>query len=323
MEETLLQIKNVKKFFPIRRSFLGQARAWVRAVDGVSLSVMKGETLALVGETGCGKSTLARTILRLFEPTAGEIFFKGSDILTFDKNRMRKVRKDMQMIFQDPLASLDPRKKIKDIIGEGLDIQKMCSGAERMDRICLMIERVGLEREFLNRYPHEFSGGQRQRISIARALVLNPELIIADEPVSALDVSVKAQIINLFMDLQYEYALSYLFITHDLLLVEHLCDRVAVMYLGKVCEMGKRKKVFSSPLHPYTQALFSSIPVPDPQRKKKKMVLQGEVPSAVNPPPGCNFHPRCKNALGKCREISAELIEVGEGHWVACHLHRM
>ncbi len=319
--ELLVEVKNLRKFFPVRTHFWAREKLFVQAVNNVSLTIKRGETLGLVGESGCGKSTLGRLILRLEEPTAGEIYFEGENILQFKAERLRQMRRQMQIIFQDPYSSLNPRKTVGSIIGEPLVIHKIGTKKEREERVRYLMEVVGLRPEHINRYPHEFSGGQRQRIGIARALALNPKLIIADEPVSALDVSIQAQVLNLLEDLQDEFHLTYLFIAHDLSVVEHISDRVAVMHLGRIAELAKSDELYRNPKHPYTQALLSANPVPDPTLERKRVILQGEVPSPINPPPGCNFHTRCPQRFDPCDQIVPELKEVELDHWVACHLY--
>ncbi len=298
--ENILEIKNVKKYFPIRKGLLLREVGQVKAVDDVSFSVRKGETLGLVGESGCGKSTLGRTLIRLYEPTAGEIKFKGEDFLHVKGEHLRKMRRDMQMIFQDPYASLDPRMTVGQILLQPFEIHNVMNSKEREARAKELLEIVGLKASHFNRYPHEFSGGQRQRISIARAVALNPSLIIADEPVSALDVSIQAQVLNLMKDLQEKLGLTYVFISHDLSVIEHLCDRIAVMYLGKIVEIATRDELFSHPQHPYTQALIGAIPRVGAGKKKMKKSLEGEVPSPINPPKGCPFHTRCPQKMDRC-----------------------
>ena len=315
----LLEIKNLEKHFPMGGGWFGGKREYVKAVDGVSLTVEDGETLGLVGESGCGKSTLGRCITRLIEPSAGEIFFEGREITALNKDDMRDMRRSMQIIFQDPYASLNPRMRIGEIIGEGLEIHNIAKGAEKRERVIGLLARVGLHAEHYDRYPHEFSGGQRQRIGVARALAVNAKFIVADEAVSALDVSVQAQILNLLQDLQDEFKLTYFFISHDLRVVEHISQRVAVMYLGKIVEIASSEAIYSDAQHPYTKALLSAAPVPDPTRKAKRMVLQGDVPSPINPPSGCHFHPRCPFAEKICSEVEPELTNEG-GHQVACHV---
>ncbi len=319
--DVLLEIKNLKKHFPVRGGFLDGSRGMVKAVDGVSLEVYKGETLGLVGESGCGKTTLGRMILRLEEPTEGEILFEGENVLKYNGERLKQFRRDVQMVFQDPYASLNPRRSAGSTIGEPLLIHGLTDAREREERVARLMEIVGLTREQMGRYPHEFSGGQRQRIGVARALALNPKLIVADEPVSALDVSIQAQILNLLKDLQSEFGLTYIFISHDLSVVEHMSDRVAVMYLGKVVELASSTVLYDTPLHPYTKVLFSAIPVPDPVRKKERIVPGGDVPSPVKPPPGCTFHPRCPFRIQRCDREIPFLTEISKGHLVACHLY--
>ncbi|MBT5047438.1 MAG: dipeptide ABC transporter ATP-binding protein [Rhodospirillaceae bacterium] len=315
----LLEIKNLRKYFPINSGFLSRTREDVKAVDGVSLTVEDGETLGLVGESGCGKSTLGRCVIRLIEPSSGDIHFEGQNISDLNATDMRDIRRKMQIIFQDPYASLNPRMRIGDIIGEGLEIHNIASGDDLKHRVMAMLERVGLREEHYTRYPHEFSGGQRQRIGVARALAVNAKFIVADEAVSALDVSIQAQILNLLQDLQTEFKLTYFFISHDLRVVEHVSDRVAVMYLGKIVEIAPASKIYSDGQHPYTRALLSAVPIPDPTRKAERMVLQGDVPSPINPPSGCHFHPRCPFAEKICSEVEPELAYDGD-HGVSCHL---
>jgi oligopeptide/dipeptide ABC transporter ATP-binding protein len=321
-KEVLLSVKNLVKSFPVKGGFFGREIASVKAVQNVSFDIYKGETLGLVGESGCGKSTLGRTILRLIEPTSGEIFFKGQDITRIGQAELRKLRRNMQIIFQDPFASLNPRMTIEEILSEPLEIHQLAKTRdERLKRIYQLFELVGLRRESLTRYPHEFSGGQRQRICIARALAVEPEFIVCDEPVSALDVSIQAQIVNLLQDLQKELKLTYLFIAHDLKVVEHISNRVAVMYLGKVAEIAEGEELYSAPKHPYTKALLSAIPIPDPTHKKERVILQGDVPSPLNPPKGCFFHPRCPVVQDKCKIDHPELLIAGKNeiHRAACH----
>ena len=321
MPETkpLLDARRLIKYYPIRGGVFMKEIAAVKAVDDISLSIRKGETLGLVGESGCGKSTFGRAIMRLEEPTAGEVWFEGDNILTYDAEQIRALRKKMQIIFQDPFSSLNPRKPVASIVGEPLLIHGMKSRREREARVLELLEVVGLSKEHMRRYPHMFSGGQRQRIGVARALALNPDLVVCDEAVSALDVSIQAQVINLLKDLQNEFSLTYLFISHDLHVVEYISDRVAVMYLGKIVELAASQAVYGTPLHPYTQALLSASPMPDPQKKHNRILLKGDVPSPINPPPGCRFHTRCHYAQAICTEQEPMLREVRDGHQAACH----
>ncbi|MEA3423057.1 MAG: dipeptide ABC transporter ATP-binding protein [Bacillota bacterium] len=320
--EILLEVKNLKKYFEITKGFFGRSREYVQAVDDISFFIRKGETLGLVGESGCGKSTTGRTIIRLYNPTAGEIIYDGVDISNLSENELKPYRKKIQMIFQDPYASLNSRMTVGDIIGESLDIHNIASGAARNERVLDLLERVGLSKDHASRYPHEFSGGQRQRIGIARALAVDPEFVICDEPISALDVSIQAQVVNMLDDLQKEFDLTYLFIAHDLSMVKHISNRIGVMYLGKLVEVTGRNDLYDSPEHPYTQALLSAIPVPDPEvaRNAKRIILEGDVPSPINPPSGCRFRTRCRYAMKRCAEEEPVLREVKEGHYVACHL---
>ena len=317
---TVLDVVELKKHFPVKKGLLRRTVGQVYAVDGVSFSINEGETLGLVGESGCGKSTVARTVLRLIEPTAGSILLDGNDVTRLGKTAMRPYRRQMQMIFQDPFSSLNPRMSAGDIVGEPLTVHRIASGREKETMVASIFDQVGLRRSQMRAFPHEFSGGQRQRISIARALALNPRLIVADEPVSALDVSIQAQVINLMMDLQREKRLSYLFIAHDLAVVEHISHRIAVMYLGKIVEYADKETLFTQPKHPYTEALLSAVPVPNPRLKREKRLLQGDVPSPINPPPGCTFHTRCPYAEPRCRVDKPVLREIGPGHGVSCHL---
>jgi oligopeptide transport system ATP-binding protein len=319
-ETTLLEVRGLKKYFPIRRGMFSRVSGHVRAVDGVDLSLRRGETLGLVGESGSGKTTTGRCILRLMEPTAGTITFEGVDLLALSAPEMRKMRREMQVIFQDPYSSLNPRMRVGTIVGEPLAIHKIARGSERSDRVAELLRRVGLDPSAMKRYPHEFSGGQRQRIGIARALALKPKLIICDEPVSALDVSIQAQVVNLLMDLQDEFTLTYLFIAHDLSVVEHISDRVAVMYLGKIVEVADAETLYRDPKHPYTQALLSAIPVPDPDARPQRTLLKGELPSPALPPPGCAFHPRCPVAVQECSRTEPALRRVGKDQLASCHL---
>jgi oligopeptide/dipeptide ABC transporter ATP-binding protein len=318
----LLEVRQLKKYFPIHKGVFSRVSGYVHAVDGVSFHIERGETLGLVGESGCGKSTVGRTLLKLLEPTAGRIIVDGDDITDLDTARMFPYRRKMQMIYQDPYASLNPRMTAGDIVSEPLIIHATAGRRERQERVAALFERVGLRPELMTSYAHEFSGGQRQRIGIARALGLEPELIIGDEPVSALDVSIQAQIVNLLMDLQDEYGLSYLFVAHDLAVVEHISHRVAVMYLGRIVETADKASLFEMPLHPYTEALLSAVPVAKARaRGRKRMILTGDVPSPVKPPSGCHFHTRCPYAFGRCRHEEPALREVQPSHWAACHLH--
>jgi len=318
----LLEVTDLKKHFPIYRGVFSKVSGHVYAVDGVSFTIAKGETLGLVGESGCGKSTVGRTLLRLLEPTAGTVKVAGEDITHLDGERLLPYRRRMQMIYQDPYASLNPRMTAGEIVGEPMVVHDVGTTPERREKVASLFERVGLRPEAVGRYPHEFSGGQRQRIGIARALALNPDLIVGDEPVSALDVSIQAQIINLLMDLQDEFGLSYLFVAHDLAVVEHISHRVAVMYLGRIVEMTDRKSLFEMPLHPYTEALLSAVPIPKASaRSRKRVILTGDVPSPINPPSGCHFHARCPYAMPRCKTESPPLREVVPGHVAACHLH--
>jgi oligopeptide transport system ATP-binding protein len=318
-EAPLLEVKHLKKYFPIKGGVFSKTIGYVYAVDDVNFTIASGETLGLVGESGCGKSTTGRTILRLIEPTDGEVYFEGQDITQLDKSAMRALRREMQIIFQDPYASLNPRMTVGSIIGEPLEIHKIAKGAEKEERVASLLQKVGLRAEDMRKYPHEFSGGQRQRIGIARALALNPKLIVCDEPVSALDVSIQAQVINLLEDLQAEFSLSYLFIAHNLNVVEHISDRVAVMYLGQIVELASDEELYKNPQHPYTEALLSAVPIPDPTIKKKRIILEGDVPSPINPPKGCHFHTRCMYKEKICEEVEPEFKDIGGGHWVACH----
>ncbi len=321
-KKTLVKVRDLKKYFPITSGVIVQREVGaVKAVDGVSFDVYEGETLGIVGESGCGKSTMGRTVLQLYRPTAGTVEFEGKEISSLKGEDLRKMRRRMQMIFQDPYASLNPRMTVGRIIAEPLAVHGVGSSKEQMERVQYLLERVNLNPYFVNRYPHEFSGGQRQRIGIARALALNPSFVVCDEPISALDVSIQAQVVNLLQDLQKEFNLTYLFIAHDLSMVRHICDRVAVMYLGKVVEVAPADELYSNPLHPYTQALLSAVPVPDPEveRKRQRIILKGDVPSPANPPLGCNFNTRCPVAVDLCFKEEPELEEARPGHWVACH----
>ena len=316
--ETLVEVSNLVKYFPVRAGLLQRVVNQVKAVDDVSFAVKRGETLGLVGESGCGKTTVGRTMLRLVEPTSGQVKFDGKDVFSMKPNELKSVRRDMQIIFQDPYASLDPRVPIGESVMEGLQIHQIGSPRERVDIMMETIKKVGLEDYHVRRYPHEFSGGQRQRIGIARALALRPRFIVCDEPVSALDVSIQSQVLNILKDLQVEFGLTYLFIAHNLSVVEHVSDRVAVMYLGKMVELASREDLFRNPLHPYTQALMSSIPVPNPRLKRQRIILKGEVPSPLNPPSGCRFHTRCPWAIEICSQQEPEFKELMPNHWAAC-----
>ena len=317
----LLEVRHVKKYFPIRKGVLQQEVARVHAVDDVTFAVREGETLGLVGESGCGKSTLGRTLVRLLEPTDGEIIFQGRAIQDLGTRRLRPLRREMQMVFQDPYASLNPRKRVGTIISDPMRIHDLGNRNERKTRVGELLETVGLSPEHYNRFPHEFSGGQRQRIGIARALALRPKLIVADEPVSALDVSIQSQMLNLLEDLQNEFQLTYIFIAHDLGVVRHVSDRIAVMYLGKIVELSPAEELYTRPIMPYTEALLSAVPIPDPDlaEKRERIVLEGDVPSPINPPSGCRFHPRCRYATDVCKQIEPPLVDYGNGHLAACH----
>ena len=318
----LIEVRDLKKHFPVHKGLFGRTTGTVYAVDGVTFHIDPGETLGLVGESGCGKSTLGRVLVKLLEPTSGQIVLGGEDITHHSGEQMMPYRRRMQMIYQDPYASLNPRMTVGEIVGEPLTIHRAVHAGERRDRVAALFERVGLRAELMDHYPHEFSGGQRQRIGIARALALSPELVVGDEPVSALDVSIQAQIINLLIDLQDELKLSYLFVAHDLAVVEHLSHRVAVMYLGRIVELTDKISLFEMPLHPYTEALLSAVPIPNARaRTRKRTILKGEVPSPINPPTGCHFHTRCPYATARCRKEIPALREVATGHLVSCHLH--
>ncbi len=316
----MLEIRNLKKHFPVGEGLFSRGKGAVKAVDGVNLTINEGETVGLVGESGCGKSTLGRTILRLIEPTSGEVIFQGKNLLTMPQRELRDMRRQMQIIFQDPYASLNPRMRVGDIVGEGLEIHKLAKGKAKRDRVMELLHQVGLREDHYDRYPHEFSGGQRQRIGIARALAVSPKFIVCDEPVSSLDVSIQAQIINLLQELQEKMHLTYLFISHDLRVVEHISHRVAIMYLGKVVEIAKGDTIYRDAKHPYTRALLSAVPIPDMSRKKERVVLEGDVPSPVNPPPGCTFHPRCSYREALCSQSEPPLDFTADGHGVACHV---
>jgi len=318
-EKAILRVKNLKKYFQVGGGFLGGDGLTIRAVDDVSFYVRPGETFGLVGESGCGKTTLGQTIIRLYDPTGGQVIFDGTDISRLAPRQMRPYRRDIQMIFQDPSASLDPRMTVGSVISEPLNVFGIGSKSERRERVQELLRVVGLNAYFANRYPHEFSGGQRQRIGIARALALNPKLVICDEPVSALDVSIQAQVLNLLKSLQDQFSLTYLFIAHNLAVVAHISDRVGVMYLGKLVEIGEAREITERPRHPYTQALISAVPIPDPQRERGRIILQGDVPSPARPPSGCRFNPRCPIARPNCSVDEPELRLVSPDHWVACH----
>jgi oligopeptide/dipeptide ABC transporter ATP-binding protein len=317
-KKDLIEVKGLVKYFPVKGGLLQRVVAWVQAVEEVSFNIRVGETVGLVGESGCGKTTVGRTMLRLIEPTDGSVFFDGVDVFRLKGAELKEMRRNMQIIFQDPYASLDPRMPIGESISEGLRIHRIGSARQRYEMTIEMLRKVGMEDYHAKRYPHEFSGGQRQRIGIARALALHPRFIIADEPVSALDVSIQSQVLNILKELQDELGLTYLFIAHNLSVVEHISDRVAVMYLGKIVEFAERQDLFRNPLHPYTQALMSAIPIPDPTIRRERIILQGDVPSPLNPPPGCRFHPRCPIAFDICAMEEPPLREVSQDHWVAC-----
>ena len=321
MTKPLLKVEGLKKYFPIKKGLLGKTVGQIKAVDNVSFYVNEGETLGIVGESGCGKSTTGRMLMRLLEPTEGTVEFDGKDLTSLSTEEMRKTRRDIQMVFQDPYASLNPRHTIEKILGEPLLVHGMKDSKERRDKIYEFLEIVGLSKYHAKRYPHQFSGGQRQRIGIARALMTNPKLIIADEPVSALDVSIQAQVLNLMKDLQSEFNLTYIFIAHDLGVVRHISDRVGVMYLGKIVEVSESEQLYANPLHPYTQALLSAVPVPDPAYEKQEILLEGDIPNPADPPTGCTFHTRCPYVMDVCRKEIPQLIEMEKGHSVACHLY--
>jgi oligopeptide transport system ATP-binding protein len=320
--DVILRVENLKKYFPVRRGVFQRHVGDVKAVDGVSFEVRRGETLGLVGESGCGKTTTGRTIVRLYEPTDGHVYFNGLDLSQLNGNRLREIRCKIQMVFQDPYASLNPRMSVLGIVGEPLRAHRIAAGKERIERVAELLRLVGLNPALMKRYPHEFSGGQRQRVGLARALALNPDLIICDEPISALDVSIQAQVVNLMEELQRKLGLTYIFIAHDLSMVRHISDRVAVMYLGKIVELTSRDTLYTNPLHPYTQALLSAVPVPDPvvEEHRERIILQGDLPSPAEPPVGCNFNARCPVPTDACFEAEPEFIEVEPGHFCACHL---
>ena len=318
----VLRVAGLKKYFPVRRGLLQSVAGHVRAVDGVSFDIQAGETLCLVGESGCGKSTVGKTILRLQEPTAGQIWLGGTEVTTLSEEQMRAHRRQVQMVFQDPYSSLNPRMRVGQIIAEPLENFDIAHGAEKDRQVLALLDKVGLRQDAVARFPFEFSGGQRQRLGIARALALNPRLIVADEPVSALDVSVQAQVLNLLMDLQEEFGLSYLFVSHDLAVVEHIGHRIAVMYLGRIVELAPRERIFAQPQHPYTEALMAAAPIAAPKARGARLVIEGDVPSPINPPPGCHFHTRCPYVEARCRVDAPPLQEIGPGHVVACHLRQ-
>jgi peptide/nickel transport system ATP-binding protein/oligopeptide transport system ATP-binding protein len=317
--EFILEVKNLKKYFPIKAGVFRKTVAFVKAVDGVSFQVRQGETFGIVGESGCGKSTLGMTLLKLHTPTSGKVLFENQDVFSLSDSELRKLRRNIQMIFQDPFSSLNPRMSVGAIIEEGLSTHRIGNAQERKAMVEVLVEKVGLSKDVLKRYPHEFSGGQRQRIGIARALALKPKLVIADEAVSALDVSIRSQIINLLKDLKDEFSLTYIFISHDLAVVRYICDRIMVMYLGKAVEIAPKEALFENPLHPYTVSLISAGPVPDPDYKVRRIILKGDVPSPINPPAGCRFHTRCPVSQPLCASQEPDLLEVQPGHWVACH----
>ena len=316
----VLRVEGLKKFFPVRRGVLQRVAGHVKAVDGVSFSIQAGETLCLVGESGCGKSTVGKTILRLQEPTAGKIWLGDTEVTTLNEEQMHSHRRQAQMVFQDPYSSLNPRMRAGQIVAEPLENYGLAQGAEKERQVVSLLEKVGLRKDAMERFPFEFSGGQRQRLGIARALALNPRLIVADEPVSALDVSVQAQVLNLLMDLQDEFGLAYLFVSHDLAVVEHIGHRIAVMYLGRIVELAPKDRIFSKPLHPYTEALMAAAPIADPLARRDRLVIEGDVPSPINPPSGCHFHTRCPYAIARCKTEYPPLQEIVPGHVVACHL---
>ncbi|GAA0746803.1 dipeptide ABC transporter ATP-binding protein [Clostridium oceanicum] len=317
----LMKVRNLKKYFPIKSGFFGNAQSYVKAVDDVSFDIYEGETLGLVGESGCGKSTTGRMLVSLLDPTEGEILFNGENVQNIKKKSRKELSKNIQIIFQDPYASLNPRMSVKDIIAEPMKINNIARGAELDKRVDRLLNYVGLASYHKDRYPHEFSGGQRQRVGIARAISVNPKLIVCDEPVSALDVSIQAQVLNLLNDLQKEFNLTYLFIAHGLNVVKHISNRVGVMYLGKIVEIGTDKELYNNPKHPYTKALLSAIPIPDPTKKKERIILRGDVPSPINPPSGCRFHTRCSECMDICKKERPKMITLEDGHKVACHLY--
>ncbi|HEY3313707.1 MAG TPA: dipeptide ABC transporter ATP-binding protein [Bacillota bacterium] len=321
-DDILVRVEHLKKYFPVMGGILARPVGYVRSVDDISFDVPRGKTFGLVGESGCGKTTTARLVLRLLEPTSGRILFEGRDLAKMGREELRRQRREMQIVFQDPYASLNPRIPVEQIVGEALEVHRIAKGKAKHDRVMELLEMVGLRAEQARRYPHEFSGGQRQRIGVARALALNPKLIVADEPVSALDVSIQSQIINLLEDLQKRLGLTYLFIAHDLSVVRHISDVVGVMYLGKIVELAAEKDLYDSPLHPYSRALLSAVPIPDPLQHRERIVLEGDVPSPVHPPAGCRFHTRCPIAIDRCKAEEPALRDLGGGHQVACHLAR-
>lgn len=320
LNDQLLFVENLKVYFPIKQNTFDKTKKFIKAVDGINISVKEGEAVGIVGESGCGKSTTARGILRLVEPYDGSVYFKGKDLLKLQKKEIREIRKNMQMIFQDPYASLNSRRTIGSIIGEPFSVHKIASGQDKINRVVDLMKEVGLRPEYINRFPHEFSGGQRQRIGIARALALRPKLIICDEPVSALDVSIQAQILNLLQELQEKYKLTYLFISHDLAVVKHICNKIVVMYLGKIVESANADELFDNPMHPYTRALLESIPIPDPEVKKEMEMIEGDIPNALNPPDGCRFHVRCPYAKEICRVEEPMMKEILPNHFCSCHV---
>ena len=320
-EEYLLQVKNLKKYFPIGKSFLSKNQKYLKAVDNISFNLKPGKTVGIVGESGCGKTTMGRTVLRLYEPTDGQIIFEGQDIAHLNGEALRKIRPSFQMIFQDPYSSLSPRLPVGELIGEAVRVHKIVPHQDVKDYVIDIMKKCGLQPHFYDRYPHEFSGGQRQRICIAKALALKPKLVICDEPVSALDVSIQAQVINLFKDLQEKDNLAYIFISHDLSVVEHISDEIGVMYLGNMIEFGSKQEMFENPMHPYTKSLFSAVPIPDPDVKMNRIILRGDIPSPANPPVGCKFHTRCNECMEICKTVEPKFKDYGNGHCVACHLY--